>query len=197
MILTPRSSRTRLGASSRRQGPHQDGAEPEHLGERAASASPTEPPVVRRRPLGAGHLGSRRERHHRRFPPARRRGLARRRAPAPPPPPPVTLYRHVDGVTDQVGTHVVGHRITDHLPRAAVQHRSKIHEPDPRADTGDVADPFDSGFLGVEVAAHEVGAFVQVLGRDGGAGPFRRGCAALRPCSRMTARTVSWQADTP
>ena len=78
-------------------------------------------------------------------------------------------HGHIDGVADEVGSHVVGHGVADDLLGAAVQDGGQVHEPDPRADVRDVPDPFESGGPGGEVPAHEVGAGVDVVGGDGGA----------------------------
>ena len=105
--------------------------------------------------------------------------------------------RHIDRLAYQIGAHVVRHRVPDCFLRAAVQNGRQVHEPLPGADIRDITHPLHSRLAGGEVPPDQVGARAQVRGGDGGAGSFRRGCAASRPCSRMTERTVSGLVSTP
>ena len=87
------------------------------------------------------------------------------------------LDRHVNGLAHQGGVHVVGHRITHHLFRAAVQNRRQIDESGPRPDIGDVSAQLLAGLICCEVSPEQVGPLVQVLSRHGGSDlcPWLRG----------------------
>src|SRR5882724_1325814 len=81
---------------------------------------------------------------------------------------------HPEGISHQFGAHVLSHRVTDHLFREAVQHRRQVQPPLPGTDIRDVADQFDSGSIGGEVAADQVGQVVGVTGDRGDRPPRPR-----------------------
>lgn len=78
-------------------------------------------------------------------------------------------YHHVDGVTDQVGTHTVGPHVANDLPRAAAWHRSGTPEPGHVRLQVISLTHFHPGRSTCEVAKHENRALVHVVGQDGGA----------------------------
>ena len=47
---------------------------------------------------------------------------------------------------------MISHRIPQDFLRAAVQNRSKVNEPGPRTDVGDIPAPLTSRLVGSEVA---------------------------------------------
>ena len=49
---------------------------------------------------------------------------------------------HGQGVGDQLGGHMVGHRPADDFLGEAVQYCGQVHPPFPGRDVGDVADEF-------------------------------------------------------
>ena len=59
--------------------------------------------------------------------------------------------RFVEGVTDQGGTHMAGHRHPQDAPRGEVFDEGEIEEPFPRVDVGDVSTPGHIRSLGTEV----------------------------------------------
>ena len=91
--------------------------------------------------------------------------------------------RHVNGLAHQGGVHVVGHRITHDLFRAAVQNGRQIDESGPRPDIGDVSAQLLAGLICCEVSPEQVGPLVQVLSRHGGSDlcPWLRGLQAQVP----------------
>jgi hypothetical protein len=62
----------------------------------------------------------------------------------------------VEGVADQVGAHVVGHRVPDHLAGLQVDHRGQTEPALACGHVGDVADQPFAGSLGGEVAADQI-----------------------------------------
>ena len=72
---------------------------------------------------------------------------------------------------------MVGHRITHHLFRAAVQNRRQIDESGPRPDIGDVPAQLLAGLICCEVPPEQVGPLIQVLSRHGSSDlcPWLRG----------------------
>ena len=104
-----------------------------------------------------------------------------------PPPRRAPAGRHIDRLAYQVGAHVVRHRVPDCFLRAAAGDGRQVHEPLPGADIGDIAHPPAlPACWRRESRRTRSGREPRARGRDGGAGSFRRGCAATRPCSRMT-----------
>ncbi len=66
------------------------------------------------------------------------------------------VYRHVQGVGDQTGAHVVINGETDHGSRVEVDHSGHVGPALPRANVGDVAAPFLVRLLGAELPANQV-----------------------------------------
>ena len=95
------------------------------------------------------------------------------------------LDRHVNGLAHQGGVHVVSHRITHNLFRAAVQNRRQIDESGPRPDIGggtsrlrgNVPAQLLTGLICCEVPPEQVGPLIQVLSQHGGSDlcPWLRG----------------------
>lgn len=81
---------------------------------------------------------------------------------------------HIDGIADQAGAHMVGHRIPDRFLGAAVQDRGQIGEPLPGSDVGDIVNPLHSRLIGGEVPVDQVRAGFQVGDGDRGT-DFRPG----------------------
>ena len=76
-------------------------------------------------------------------------------------------------------------RVPDCFPGAAAGDGRQVHEPLPGSDTGDIAHPLHPGWLAVKSrltrSGREPRSAAGTVVRT-----FRRGCAATRPCSRMT-----------
>src|ERR1700739_1762965 len=81
---------------------------------------------------------------------------------------PPVAQRHCHRVEHELGAHVVGHRVPDHLAGAAVDQRSQIQPALPCSDVGDVADDLGSRSLGGEVALDQVDAAGGLRVRLGG-----------------------------
>src|SRR3954468_3908810 len=64
---------------------------------------------------------------------------------------------HRQGVNDQFGAQMVGHRVADAGLGVAVDHGGQIQPPGPGPEVGDVADQLDPRRVGGEVAADQVG----------------------------------------
>ena len=62
----------------------------------------------------------------------------------------------VEGVADQVGTHVVGHRVPDDLAVVQVDDRGQVEPPLPRGQVRDVPDQSSARCRGGEVPADQV-----------------------------------------
>ena len=77
--------------------------------------------------------------------------------------------RHAERVEDQVGAHVVGHRVAQQPPRPEVEDRRQVQPAFPRRDVGDVLAPRRIGSTGPEAASDEIGNHVAVGARERGA----------------------------
>ena len=78
---------------------------------------------------------------------------------------------------------MISHRIPQDFLRAAVQNRSKVNEPGPRTDVGDIPAPLTPRLVGSDVLPHQVGALIEVLGRHSSTDlrPWLRGLKAQLP----------------
>src|SRR3981081_459158 len=65
--------------------------------------------------------------------------------------------RHSDGISDELGTHMVGYSPSNNSFRIAVDHGREIHPALPRMHVSDVADELRAGRRRGEVAPHEIG----------------------------------------
>jgi hypothetical protein len=74
-------------------------------------------------------------------------------------------------VGDELGTHVVGHRVTEQTPRADVDHRCEVQPPLTGPDVSDVLAPRPVRRARRERPADQIGDHVPVKARDRGADP--------------------------
>lgn len=79
----------------------------------------------------------------------------------------VVAGSHLQGAGDQLGTHVIGHRVTDHFFVEAVDHGRQIQPPSPGPDIGDVTDQLHPGPIRGEVTGHLTG-FTSLVTAYGG-----------------------------
>jgi len=87
---------------------------------------------------------------------------------------------HVDGVADQVGAHVLGHRPADDGLGVAVDHGGQVEPAGPGAHVSDVPDQLAPRSLGGEVAADVVGdPRLTLVHRGGPVGPRLAGDQVL------------------
>lgn len=71
---------------------------------------------------------------------------------------------HGQGIGDEFGAHVIGHRIAQPAARAQIEHRGQIQPPLTGRDVGDVANPGDIRLAGIEPPADQVRQGRGVLG---------------------------------
>ena len=69
---------------------------------------------------------------------------------------PAAPDRHLQGIDDQLGAHVIGDRPAHHLPGEHVEHRRAVDLPGPGGVLGDVGAPQQIRPSGHEPSLHEV-----------------------------------------
>jgi len=74
---------------------------------------------------------------------------------------------HGERVEDELGAHVLGHRVAQQSPAAQVEDRRQVEPALTGRDVGNVANPSNIGPAGSEPAADQVRQRWRVLGRDG------------------------------
>ncbi len=91
----------------------------------------------------------------------------------------------LEGVLDELGTHVVGDLPADDLLRVAVDHGREVDEALPGMDVGDVADELHSRPVGGEVPFHQIRHARGGLGIRVGGDPERARLTRHQTLTRM------------
>jgi hypothetical protein len=100
--------------------------------------------------------------------------------------------RHLEGIFDEVGAHVVAHRPSDHTTGVGIDHGGQVQPPFPGAQVGDVTNPHrieDAGVPGPFRCVGRVGVPAVALGR--GAPPPRANPAQAELAHRLRDRLAA------